>query len=57
VEVVDLMRLKSRTDKIAIQRQLASVSFAEALLNNARQGNLKGDRRSGRTRPSYNRKR
>jgi hypothetical protein len=32
------------------------VSFAETLLNNARQDNLKEDRWSGRIRPSHNRK-
>jgi hypothetical protein len=36
------MRLKSRIDKIAVQRQLARVSFAQTLLNSARQDNLKG---------------
>jgi hypothetical protein len=46
VEVVDLMCPKSRIDKIAVQRQLARVSFAETLLNHPQQDNLKGDRRS-----------
>jgi hypothetical protein len=36
------MHPKSRIDKIAVQRQLARVSFAETLLNNARQDNFKG---------------
>jgi hypothetical protein len=48
MEVVDLMRPKSRIDKIAVQHQLARVSFAETLLNNARQDNLKGDHWSWR---------
>jgi hypothetical protein len=41
VEVVDLMRPKSRIDKIAVQRQFARVSFAETFLNNARQDDVK----------------
>jgi hypothetical protein len=48
MEVIDLMHPKPRIDKIAVQRQLAHISFAETLLNNARQDNLKGDRRRGR---------
>jgi CO dehydrogenase/acetyl-CoA synthase epsilon subunit len=36
------MRPKSRIDKIAVHRQLAHISFADTLLNNARQDNLKG---------------
>jgi hypothetical protein len=36
------MSPKSRIEKIAVQHQLTRVSFAETLLNNARQDNLKG---------------
>jgi hypothetical protein len=41
MEGVDMMRPKLRIDKIAVQRHLASVSFAETLLSNARRDNLK----------------